>query len=238
MVKREAKRPRIASRKIRRPLQYAALLAACLLSASLAHEQMDNHLARTALCADSDSVRAVVETPVQQRGRTAETTITRRLGETLGTMLAASEVEIRDDSCRGADGYIVLSADVRYLDPESYIGFGTDPYTYEVSLRVGAYVNREAEMLKSVQYAARTSDIYPEGDRDAPLEEEIVAQGRTLTRRLISFWWEDNPRRGSVWVMYRPQIFGVALTLLTIGVTWLTLKARGETRVKVGQPKR
>ncbi len=199
---------------------------------------MDYHLAGTAFCVDSDSVRVVIKTPVQQRGRTAETTITRRLWETLGTMLAASEVEVRDEpSCRGADGYLVLSADARYLDPETYLGFGTDPYSYEVSLRIGAYVDREAEMLRSIQYAARISDIYPEGDRGAPLEEEIVAQGRTLTHRLVGFWWEDNPKRGSVWVAYQPQILGVALTLLTLGVTWLTLKARRE-KVKIEQSER
>ena len=88
-------------------------------------------------------------------------------------------------------------------------------------------------MLRSLQYAARLSDIYPEGDRGAPLEEEIVAQGRTLTHRLVGFWWEDNPKRRSVWVTYRPQVFGVALTLLTLGVDLVdseSQEGKGEDR--------
>lgn len=198
-------------------------LVAALFPLATAHSDEDFHLEGVALCLDPSSVQVVVEAADEARAEAAAATIYEELIAPLGTILTALEVdaEVRP-SCREDAGFTLVYAYVSYLDPNTYIGFGEAPYSYTVSVQVGAYADgdylSENEVLPDLQYATSMSDIYSEEAGAPPFESHIVASGKEQVRQLAMFWWEDNAERLQGWTRYRPQLLGAALAVIMAGV--------------------
>ena len=195
-----------------------------------AHQEQEFHLAGARFCVDPASAQAVLNLPSPARAASSRKILERDLLETLTAALARSGVayEVRD-RCAGAPDYTLLVADVRYLDPKTYIGFGDGAYTYTLFLQVGGYrgaaaVRRDGRLLTN-RYNAWRSEIYAEGDAGGPFDPFVVGEAARLAGGLAAYWWEDNPRR-NLRAALLPPLLGGALALLVGGALWRALRRR------------
>jgi hypothetical protein len=100
-----------------------------------AHEGQEFHLAGATLCVDSASVQVALNLPSRARTASSQMSMKCDLLKMLTTTLDRGGVayEVRK-RCEGVRDYTVLVADVRYLDPEHYVGFGEGAHNYSLSL--------------------------------------------------------------------------------------------------------
>ena len=216
----------------RRTAPLCGLLVAltCWAGPAHAHENQDFHLAGTRFCVDPASAQAVLDLPSPARAASSRKVLERDLLETLTAALARSGVayEVRD-RCAGAPDYALLVADVRYLDPATYVGFGDGAHNYTLFLQVGGYrgaaaVRRDGRLLTN-RYNAWRSEIYAEGDAGRPFEPFVVGEAARLVGGLAAYWWEDNPRR-NLRAALLPPLLGGALALIVGGALWRALRRR------------
>ena len=205
-------------------------------SPATAHEDAPFHLGGARLCVDPASVQVALALGTRQAGAAAAYTLLRRdLTAMLTATLARSGVTYRiEESCAGAADYTLLKADVRYLDPATYLGFGRDAHNYNLFVQVGGYdapaaVARNG-FLPTYRYTASLSEIYTRDDTDAALGPFVVGEGEKLVGALTAFWWEDNPRLG-LRAALLPPLLGTVLALVSGGVVWSLLRRR---RVRAG----
>lgn len=197
-------------------------------SPTYAHENQAFHLGGTTFCVDPASVQVALELPSRTRTAAAKTILERDLAQMLRTTLARSGVafEVRE-RCAGARDYTLLVAEVRYLDPKSYVGFGKQAHTYTLLLQVGGYAAAPSvaltQQLPSNRYNAWLSEIYAEGDEGRPFEPFVVGEGRKLAQGLTAYWWEDNPRR-SLRAALLPPLLGSTLALVSGATVWWLLR--------------
>lgn len=201
-----------------------------------AHEDAEFHLAGLTFCVDTDSVQVDLELPDAPRRATAQAALTRSLAEQLEAVFARTGVAAAfQASCAGSRAYTILTADVRYLDPESYVGFGNQPYNYTLFVQVGRHNGMAAlealGHLPDNQYNAWVSEIYAEGDAGRPFEQFVPEQAAPLIGGLTSYWWEDNPIRAGGSRLAPPLIGGV-LALATAFVLLRLLRRRARPSVK------
>lgn len=203
---------------------YAALLALVAATAWADHSAPAPRLGGVALCTDGGSVRAEVVGAGETQGAAVARLEAQAL-QRLREHLTRSAVSYRHaEACRGEGGYVVLDLYARYLDPETYLGFPEDSYTYVVSTQVGRYTSPLASdtTLAEGVYVAATSDIL-QAEGAAELQAQLLsltdAQGQLLTQT----WQEAN-----LVPTQRLALFGaLALVLaLTRGVAWWTAARR------------
>lgn len=164
------------------------MLAALLSSSALAdHGEVETQLTGTTLCVGPLSVQADVRGPEGAAWPAAEPT----LREHLETTLRRADVpyDLRE-SCARARAAVSLSVEARYLDPETYIGFPENAYTYVVTAQVGTLTDAAAEagVLERPLYSATTSDIVSLQGDAAPLLNVADA----VLADLAQAWREDN----------------------------------------------
>lgn len=214
-------------------LRSLLVLVTCWLSVAVAHENQEFHLADTRFCVDPASIQIVLDLPSLERTASAQKALKRDLSKMLEATLSRTQVSYRVlDRCTGARDYTLLVADVRYLDPKTYIGFGTQAYNYNLFLQVGSYddtASVQPTQLLTDRYNAFSSEIYAEGSQNRPFEQFVVGEGSKLVQELAAYWWEDNPRR-SFWITLLPPLLGTVLALL-IGVSvWGALRRRDASK--------
>ena len=208
-----------------------ALLLGLLLafSGAAAHGDFAIHLARQTLCVAPASVVLNFEGVDEARQAAARETLLRTLGAELRGVLAAANVGVEERaSCADADAFVLLVAGVRYLDPRSYIGFGEEAYSYDLSLRVGALESgaaAETPELRDLRFAASAGDIHSEGETGEPFEGALEAQAVPLFKSLAAAWWEDNPPGG--WRRLLPPLLGVGLSVLAVATALAIAGRRG-----------
>ena len=213
-------------------LRSGLILAVCWLSAVRGHENQQFHLAGTNFCVDPASVQVVVNLPGPQQTASVQKALKRDFSKTLEATLSRSQVAYRvSDRCTDARDYTLLVADVRYLDPETYVGFGARAYNYNLFLQVGEYdaMSVQTQQLLTDRYNAFLSEIYAEGDQGRPLGQFVVREGSRLVQGLAAYWWEDNPRR-SLRATLLPPLLGTVLALLGGVKVWWTLRRRGAAK--------
>lgn len=208
----------------------------CVLGTALAHEDAEFHLTGMTLCIDPNSVQVKLDIPSASRTATAQTALTRSLAKRLEGVFTRTGVDADfAASCVGSDAYTLLTADIRCLNPENYVGFGRDPYNYTLFLQIGRHNGlaevQEIGMLPDNQYNAYASEIYPEGDEGMPFEQFVPQQAQPLIGQLASYWWEDNHVR-SRWAWVTPPLAGGVLALLTALLLFLLLKKRSNSVVE------
>jgi hypothetical protein len=196
-----------------------------------AHEGQEFHLSGTTFCVDPASVQVALDLPSPARTASARKLLKRDLLKMLTATLDRSGVtfDVRD-RCEGARDYTVLVADVRYLNPENYVGFGEGAHNYSLFLQIGGYADAPSaellEQLPTTTYSAYLGEIHAEVDEGKPSEPLVVSEGSKLMQGLTAYWWEDNPRR-SLRDTLLPPLLGGALALLSGVLTWQALRRRG-----------
>lgn len=204
---------------------------ACWSSPVGTHEGQEFHLPGASFCVDPASVQVRLNLPSQERTASAQKVLKRDLLEMLETTLDRAGVayEVRD-RCAGARDYTLLVADVRYLDPETYIDFGKGAHTYSLYLQVGGYTDAASaqllEQLPTTNYSAYLSEIYAEGDEGKPFEPFVVSEGSRLVQGVTAYWWEDNPRL-DLRATLLPPLLGGMLALQSGVSAWWALRRKG-----------
>jgi hypothetical protein len=204
---------------------------ACWSSPAYAHEGQEFHLAGATFCVDPASVQVSLDLPSRERTASARKVLERDLLKMLEATLERGGVafDVRD-RCADARDYTLLVADVRYLDPRNYIGFGDGAHTYTLSVQIGGYTDAPSvqllEQLPTTNYHAYLSEIYAEGDEGKPFEPFVVSEGSRLVQGMTAYWREDNPRR-SLRAALLPPLLGGALALLSGASAWWALRRRG-----------
>ncbi len=161
-------------------------LCTLLAFASADHGRIEPQLERTTLCLEPRSV----ETEVSGPGAPQTAPFKRELREQLEATLSRADVRYEvKGSCEGRRAALLLDLDARYLDPETYLGFPENAYTYVVSLQVGTLA--EDEVLEPL-YVTTTSDIISITDAEAQLlfvvEPSLSELARTWRQsNLVSF---------------------------------------------------
>ena len=214
-----------------------ALLLGCLLNTALAHGDFPIHLAGQTLCLAPTSVIFDFEEMDAARQAAARNELVRELRTDLTNVLAAANVNLEEQtSCAADDAFVLLTVGVRYLDPRTYIGFGEDAYSYDLSLQVGA-LDEDAlaagsgdapVTLQNLRFAASAGDIHSEGETGAPFEEAVEAQAAPLIGTLAAAWWEDNPP--GRWRRFLPPLLGVSSSALVVATVLAVAKRRGRRR--------
>lgn len=97
-------------------------------------------------------------------------------------------------TCAGSSG-VVIALDLRYLDPETYLGFPENAYTYVSAAQVGT-LGRGADLtseltLSESRYSASASDIIQAAGA-AELEAQALALGEAQVTALAGAWLEAN----------------------------------------------
>ena len=207
------------------------VLVVCWFSVARGHENQEFHLAGTNFCVDPASVQVVLDLPGPQQPASTQKALKRDLSKMLEAALSSSQVSYRVlNSCADVRDYTLLVADVRYLDPETYVGFGEQAYNYNLFLQVGDYDDaasvQRTQQLPTDRYNAFLSEIYVEGDEGRPFEPFVVREGSELVQGLAAYWWEDNPRR-SFRATVLPPLLGIVLALLSgVSVRWVLRRGR------------
>ena len=213
-----------------------ALLLVCLLNTAFAHGDFPIHLAGQTLCLAPTSVALDFEEMDAARQAAARNGLLQTLRTDLTRVLSTANVNLEERaSCADADAFVLLTVWVRYLDPRTYIGFGEDAYSYDLSLQVGTLedvLGAESEStpvtLQDLRFAASAGDIHSEGETGAPFEEALEAQAAPLIGTLAAAWWEDNPP--GRWRRFLPPLLGVTLGALTVAAVLAVAKRRGRRR--------
>jgi len=96
-----------------------------------------------------------------------------------------------DTDCVASSGYVLLGLEARFLDPETYLGFPEDSYTYVTSAQVGSFIPDASidTALPERRYTASASDILQAGTANA-LETHLTALGREFG--VLVVWSEAN----------------------------------------------
>ena len=213
-----------------------ALLLGCLLNTALAHGDFPIHLAGQTLCLAPTSVIFDFEEMDAARQAAARNELVRELRADLTNVLATANVNLEEQtSCAADDAFVLLTVGVRYLDPRTYIGFGEDAYSYDLSLQVGALEDALAAgsestpvTLQNLRFAASAGDIHSEGEIGAPFEEAVETQAAPLIGALAAAWWEDNSP--GAWRKFLPPLLSVGLSVLIAAVIFAVARSRRRAR--------
>lgn len=170
-----------------------AWIVACLPGGALAHgETVPPDLGRVALCTAASSVRVVFEDMGSWGQHLAKPRLERALRQRLNDALAKAGVaRVRSASCQSRDAALQLVANVRYLDPKHYVGFGDPAYSYSLSLSV-----TRAPLVAgktALRFAAGHSDIHSETRTGRKFEGVVAEWGAELVGDLAQAWRKANP---------------------------------------------
>ena len=134
----------------------------------------------------------------------------------LQTRLKTRNVPYTTD-CSAARSYVLLSLYVRFLDPQTYVGFPEHSYTYVTSAQVGRTVKGAGAetVLPERIYSASASDIF-QAATPQQLEQRLVALGEAEAVSLTKTWLEANA------VTLRSYLVFTALGLSLIALRGLT----------------
>ena len=179
-----------------------ALLAGALLAAgpptARAHNQTVNTLGGSVLCLDPGSVQLSVQNVLRPHPEAVRAALLEDLTRALHADLTRSHVPFEPRaSCRNQSAYAQLLVEVRYLDPQNYVGFGDPAYSYSVYVRV-----LDLRTPPSIdRFVAGYDDIHSEGRSHRPFEGVLRSWGAEEIRDLAVAWHTTNPlgaRLGSV----------------------------------------
>lgn len=150
------------------------------------------------LCAAPTSVQVSLEGVPwadEAGGSEAEARIRTAVLSSLTRSLAAAEIP-HTTTCTGSGGVVVITLDLRYLDPETYLSFPENAYTYVSAAQVGtlehvASADITPVTLSESRYSASASDII-EAAGEAELEAQALALGEAQIGALVRAWLEAN----------------------------------------------
>ena len=138
----------------------------------------------------------------------------RKMRAQLEAHLSSAEVRYeRRESCAGQRATALLSLEARYLDPETYLGFPENAYTYVASLQVGTPVGVSTEnfVLEENLYGSTVSDIIPIKD----MKPQFLTIVDSTVADFAQAWQQDNKVPTARYLTFA----GAALLLIVARVT-------------------
>lgn len=175
----------------------ALVLTVAVLGGALAHgESPVVNLRGAVLCLDPASVQLRFEdTPAarQEPVRVVKDTLSRSL--TAGLRAGRVRHEVRA-SCLGHVAPVRILAEVRYLNPRNYVGFGDPAYSYTLTVRVGSPGGFPASgvLAPVIQFASSLSDIHSEARTGKSVANLLTGLGQVQVQDLVRAWQKDNPQ--------------------------------------------
>jgi len=164
------------------------------------------------LCAESSSVQ--LETEGVALSRKASRSVRQTIFSALQRQLETQNIPYTSD-CNTAKNYTLISLYVRFLDPQTYVGFPKNSYTYVTTAQVGSFVgNADAEtVLPERVYSASASDIF-QAETPEKLEQRLVSLGETEGAALTQTWVEANAVRPGSYLLF--AALGLSFALLRV----------------------
>ncbi len=110
---------------------------------------------------------------------------------------------------------MLLGIYARFLDPQTYVGFLENSYTYVTVVQVGDFAaGAEAQtVLPGGVYSASTSDIF-QAATPGEFEKYLVKLGETESEALILMWLEANTVTLGSYLFF--VILGLSLVALRV----------------------
>ena len=187
------------------------MLLSTLFVARADHGQIETRLEGTTLCIGPRSVSAAISGP---EGEVQTAPLVRELLEQLEVTLKQTDVRYEVlESCVGS-AIVLLSVEARYLEPETYVGFPDNAYTYVVTAQVGTLTGASGEEVEDTLYGRATSDIVSVSDRDA----QLLGIANPVMNELAQAWRQDN-------------VVPLAQSLIFTGLALLLVAARVALRL-------
>ena len=176
------------------------------------------------LCAAASSVQVSLEGvswAEEADSSEAEARIRTAVLSSLTRSLVAAGIP-HTTTCTGSGG-VVITLDLRYLDPETYLGFPENAYSYVSAAQVstlerGAGADIAPVTLSESRYSASASDII-EVAGAAELEAQALALGEAQITALVRAWLEANRVPARSYLLFAG--LGGALLALRVFVTVL-----------------
>lgn len=164
------------------------------------------------LCLEPSSVQ--LETEGIALSPAAAQRVRREIAEDLQRRLEAQNVPHTAD-CTSSNSYVLLSLYVRFLDPQTYVGFPKNSYTYVTTAQVGGFTadtTAETVLPESV-YSASGSDIFQAATTER-LEQHLIKLGETQAEGLVKTWLEANAVTLSSYLLF--TALGLSFALLRV----------------------
>ncbi|MBB5234313.1 hypothetical protein [Deinococcus budaensis] len=196
-----------------------SLTCAALLGVAGAHGEEASDLRGVTLCLDGASVQVKVEEMPSARAAQVQRELASALTQSLTSTLKRAKVrhQVRP-SCEGRRGLTHLQAEVRYLNPRTYVGFGDPAYSYQVALRVTDPPASRPGLAQATgtarEFQAAWSDIHSEARTVRAFAPVVAGWGEETVRDLVLVWRRDNPSLAERLAQQGPLTLG----LLGVGV--------------------
>ncbi|GHF58468.1 putative copper export protein [Deinococcus metalli] len=153
------------------------------------HDDAALTLSGVPLCTDPQSVRLTFDGVDAGRANRARRALQPFLAQLMQGTLPRSGVTVdRRAACASPAGRTRLSVDVRYLDPQRYVGFGGAAYTLTVRLQVLPPTPGESTRA----FLADWTGIHSEERVGVPFEAALLTHSREAVQTLIRTWRRDN----------------------------------------------
>ena len=180
------------------------------------HSAPAPQLGGVTLCLEPSSVQLEIESVVLSP--TARQNVRQAVLDTLQKRLETLNISHTSDCTAGS--YVLLSLYVRFLDPQTYLGFPENSYTYVTAAQVGGFViDAQAEtVLPESVYSASASDIF-QAATPGELERRLVGLGEAEVEALTQTWVEANAVTPSSYLLF--AAFGLSFAVLRVLTAFL-----------------
>ena len=173
------------------------LLTACLLWLAFAPAAWADHgapapqLGGVKPCLESASVQLSLEAVTLPGAETER--VRAAIYEYLRGSLQKNNIAY-DDLCSSSPSFVLLGLYVRYLEPETYVGFPPNSYTYVTTGQVGQFSPRPTTdtVLTPSRYAASVSEIFQAATSERLARRLIVLAQQEEVDTFIRTWLLAN----------------------------------------------
>jgi hypothetical protein len=206
------------------------LLISFLTVARADHGPRASQLEGSVLCLDAASVRSAVEREGEAQDEVLERRLEARLLAEMQAVFGSLDLAFEThSSCRGDPAYTRLQVLARYLDPEAYLNFPEESYSYLTILQVGPFEEIAGlgleEAAPGALHVLFGSALHSEAETAVSIGDQLVSAGEEQIRALARAWWDDNAERyARASGRSLAPLFGSGLaTVLALALAWRIL---------------
>lgn len=204
-----------------------ALLLVGLAGNALSHGETTSDLSGVSLCVDARAAQVTLEELPAARAAGVQARLASGLRQSLLNALKDTQIPYdAPPSCQGRSGMTQIRAEVRYLDPQTYQGFGDPAYSYAVMVRVSGPPDPPQAQPKR-GFSAGYSEIHSESRTGRPFEAVVGQWAGELSSDLAQVWQRGHPTLMGRVVQAWPVGLTAGIALLTawIGYGWKRRRA-------------
>ena len=201
-----------------------ALITLALPPAAFAHHPIfEPQLGGIAICVDADSVTARVDGPLGRDPGSAEV-LTNRIRTALeAETKRVARAFYSSESCPPEAQQLRLEASARYLNPENYIGFPDNSYSFRAYIHVGdlQMITSPATADTDLPFVWTTGGVHSESVAESPVIEHVSLASAAGLERLSQEWVEQNPEPGlRYWLVALTALAAVTILVSVAAANW------------------